>query len=106
MKFNKPVLNPALWSQQPHAMLQVWGRVSGKLCGRKGSGGVGQLLTEHESAVLNPGEAIPQVLCLVLGPSLQEIHQGPGACSVKGNKAGEGSEAQVLRGAAEGTEIV
>ena len=57
-------------------------------------------------SVLNPGEAIPHVLCLVLGPSLQEIHQGPGACSVKGNKAGEGSEAQVLRGAAEGTEIV
>jgi len=30
------------------------------------------------------------------GPSLQERHGGPGACSKKGNKAGEGSGAQAL----------
>jgi len=33
--------SPALWSQQPHAMLQAWGGVAGKLPGRKGSRGVG-----------------------------------------------------------------
>ena len=47
-------------------------------------------------SVLSSGEAAPQVLCSVLGPSLQERHQGPGACSEKGNKAGEGSGAQAL----------
>jgi len=33
------VPGPALGSQQPHAMLQAWGRVPGKLPGRKGPGG-------------------------------------------------------------------
>jgi len=42
----------------------------------------------------------------VLGPSLQERHQGPEACPEKVNKAGKGSGAQVLWGATERTEIV
>ena len=46
--------------------------------------------------VLSAGEAASQVLCPVLGPSLQERHGGPGACPEKGNKAGEGSGAQIL----------
>ena len=37
--------------------------------------------------VLSTGEAAPPVLCPVLGPSLQERHWGPAACSKKGNKA-------------------
>jgi len=26
------VYDPALWAQQPHAVLQAWGRVAGRLC--------------------------------------------------------------------------
>jgi len=37
----KMMLGPALRSQQPHAMLQAWGRVAGKLPGRRGPGGAG-----------------------------------------------------------------
>ena len=33
-------------------------------------------------------------------------HRGPGMCPEKGNKAGEGSGAQALRGMAEGAGIV
>ena len=58
------------------------------------------------SPVLSSEEAAPQVLRLVLGPSLQERHQGPGVCSEKGNKAGVESRQQVLWGAAEGTGII
>ena len=35
------VLGPAAGSQQPHATLQAWGGVAGKLPGRKGPGGAG-----------------------------------------------------------------
>ncbi|GAB0202854.1 mitochondrial enolase superfamily member 1 [Grus japonensis] len=35
------VLGPALGSQPPHATLQAWGRVAGKLPDRKGPGGAG-----------------------------------------------------------------
>ena len=42
--------------------------------------------------VLSTGEATPRVLCSVLGHSLTEIHQGPGACSEKGNEAVKGLE--------------
>ena len=42
----------------------------------------------------------------ILGSSLQERHQGHAASSEKGNKAGEGSGAQALLGAAEGAGIV
>ena len=56
--------------------------------------------------VLSTGEAAPQVLCPVLGPSLQERHRGPGARSEKGNKADEGSGAQALWRAAEKAGIV
>jgi len=35
------VPGPALESQQPHATLQAWGRVAGKLPDGKGPGGVG-----------------------------------------------------------------
>ena len=41
-----------------------------------------------------------------LGPSLQGGHGGAGACPETGNGAGEGSEAQVLLGLAEGTGVV
>ena len=44
--------------------------------------------------------------CSLSGPSLQERHRGPGACSEKGNKAGEGSGAQILWGVAEGAGVV
>ena len=45
------VLDPALGSQQPQAMLQAWGGVAGKLLGGKGSGGTGQQPAKHEPAV-------------------------------------------------------
>jgi len=45
------VLDPALWSQQPHALLQAWDRVAGKLHGGKASGYATHQLTEHEPAV-------------------------------------------------------
>ena len=54
------------------------------------------------SPVLITGEATPRALCSVVGPSLQERHQGPGTCPEKGNETGEESGAQVLWGAAEG----
>jgi len=37
-------------------MLQVWGRVTGKLPGGKGPGGVGQQPDEHEPAVCPGGQ--------------------------------------------------
>ena len=60
----------------------------------------------NHSPVLSTGEATPWVLCLFLGPSLQERHWIPGTCPVKGSKAGEGSGAQISRGAAERAGIV
>ena len=51
-------------------------------------------------------EAAPQILCSVLGPSLQEGLWSAGACPEKGNEAGEGSSKQVLWGAAEETGVV
>ena len=63
MKFNKAneiqqgqVLGPALGSQQPHATLQAWGGMAGKLPGGKGAGGVGQQLAEYEPAVCPGGQ--------------------------------------------------
>ena len=47
---------PALVSQQPHAMLQAWGEVAGKLPGRKGPGVVGQQPAEPEPAVCPGGQ--------------------------------------------------
>ena len=44
----------------------------------------------------------PCALCSALGPSLQ----GPGVYPEMGNEAGEGSGAQILQGAAEGTGII
>jgi len=41
-------------------------------------------------SVLRSGEAAPQVLCSVLGSSLQERHQGPGMSPEKGNGAVQG----------------
>jgi len=43
-------------------------------------------------SALGAGEAAPQVLCSVMGPSLQERDQGPGACPEKGNEAVRGLE--------------
>ena len=57
-------------------------------------------------SVLCSGEVVPRVLCSVLGPSLQEGHRGARATPEKGKKAGEGSGEQILRGVAEGAEIV
>jgi len=37
-----------------------------------------------------------EVLCSVLGPSLQAGHGGAGVCPEKGSEAGEGSREQVL----------
>ena len=42
--------------------------------------------------MLETSEAAPQVLGLVLGPSPQEGHRGPGVCPEKGNKAVRGLE--------------
>jgi len=56
--------------------------------------------------VIVPLYSAPQVLCSVLGPSLQEGCFGAGACPEKGNEAGEGSREQVLRGVADGTGVV
>ena len=44
-------------------------------------------LARDAYAVLSTGETAPQVLCSVLGPSLQERYQGLGACPEKGNEA-------------------
>ena len=129
------VPGPALGSQQPHATLQAWGRVAGKMPGRKEPGDVAQQQAEHEPAVcpggqesqqhpglyqewcgqqeqggdlapvLGTAEAVPLVLCSVLGPSLQG-HWVAEAYPKKGNKAGEGSREQDLWGVAGGTGIV
>ena len=50
------VPGPALGSQQPHAMLQTWGRVAGKLPSRKVAAGAGWQLAEHEPAVCPGGQ--------------------------------------------------
>jgi len=47
---------PALVSQQLHATLKAWGRVAGKLCGRKGAWDVGCQPAEHEPAVCLGGQ--------------------------------------------------
>uniref|UniRef100_A0A669P7Z9 Uncharacterized protein n=1 Tax=Phasianus colchicus TaxID=9054 RepID=A0A669P7Z9_PHACC len=60
---------PAVWSQQPHASLQIWGRVAGKLCRGKGSGGA-----EHEPAHNDSSHT----LCAVgLPPHLLKTHPSP-----------------------------
>ncbi|PKU38619.1 rna-directed dna polymerase from mobile element jockey-like [Limosa lapponica baueri] len=55
MRFNKAQCH-ALGSQQPHAVLQTWGRVAGKLPDGKGPGGVGQQPDEYELAVCPSGQ--------------------------------------------------
>ena len=57
-------------------------------------------------SVSGTGEATSQVLCSVLGPSIQERHWGPITCPEKGNKTGEGSGPQISWGPAEGAGIV
>jgi len=47
---------PTLWSQQPHAILQAWRRVAGKLPVGKGSWHVGQQPAEQEPAVCPGGQ--------------------------------------------------
>jgi len=54
-----------------------------KQCSQQGQGG-------DCSSVLCPGEAPLQVLCSVLGPSLQEKRGNSGACSEKGSEAVRG----------------
>jgi len=46
----------ALGSQQPHATLQAWEGMAGKLPGRKGSWDVGRQMTEHEPAACPGGQ--------------------------------------------------
>ncbi|KAF1526192.1 Zinc finger C2HC domain-containing protein 1A, partial [Eudyptula albosignata] len=50
------VPGPALRPQQPHATLQAWGGVAGKLPGGKGPGSVGRQPAEHEPAVCPGGQ--------------------------------------------------
>ena len=53
MKFSKTkywVLS-TLWPLQPQAMLQAWGRVTGRLCRGNAPGNVVQCSAEHEPAV-------------------------------------------------------
>ena len=47
---------PALGSQQPHAMLQAWGGLAGKLHGGKGPGGVARQSAEYELAACPGGQ--------------------------------------------------
>ena len=82
------VPGPALWSQQPHALLQAWGRVAGRLWEGKGSGGVGHCSAEREPAVCPGGRE---------GPSLQERHLGLGTCPEKGNETVRGLEHKCYR---------
>lgn len=48
------VPGPTPGSQQPHVVVRAWGRVAGKLPGRKGLGGAGQQAAKQEPAV-GPG---------------------------------------------------
>ena len=50
------MLGPAPGSQQPHATLQAWGRVAGKVPGGKRSWGPGRHSTEHEPTVCPGGQ--------------------------------------------------
>ena len=66
-------------------------------CATKASGILACISSQQEQegdcpSALSPGEAAPQVLCSVLGPSLQERHRGPAACPEKGSKAVRGLE--------------
>ncbi|GAB0179859.1 mitochondrial enolase superfamily member 1 [Grus japonensis] len=62
------VLGLALGSEQPHAMLQAWGRVAGRLPSGKRTGGVGR-----QPAAYEPAEYEPAVC-----PGGQEGQQHPG----------------------------
>ena len=59
------VLGLALWSQQPHAMLQAWGGVAGKLPGREGPWGVGRQPAEYEPAVCPGGQETNSILACI-----------------------------------------
>ena len=57
MKFKKTkVPGPALQPQQPQAMLQAWGGVTERLCGRNRPEGVGKYLAKHKPAVCPGGQ--------------------------------------------------
>ena len=61
MRFNKTTVpGSVLWSQQPYAMLQMWGKATGKLCRGKGPGGVGRCLAEGEPEIVLSGDEDPQ----------------------------------------------
>ena len=91
------VLAAALCSQQPQATAQRCS--TAPRCPRRpraswlvaetvqpaGAGG-------DRAPVAGTGEAAPQVLYSVPGPSLQERHGGPAVCPWKGNGAGKGQE--------------
>ena len=61
------MLGPALGSQQPHATLQAWGGLAGKLPSGKRPWGVGRQPAEHEPAVCPGGQEGQQSSCLVSG---------------------------------------
>ena len=52
-------LHPALWPQQPQAMLQAWGRVVGRLQGRKGPKVRAELNTNQQCAQVAKVNSIP-----------------------------------------------
>lgn len=47
-------------------------------------------------SVLGTNKATPQILCSVLGPHLQDRHEGAGVGSEMSNEGGDGSREQVL----------
>ena len=130
------VPGPALGSQQPHATLQAWGRVAGKLPGRKRPGDTGRQPARIWASSEPRWPRRPTASWLVsgivwpagvgrwacpctwhwwgctlstvfsFGPFTTKAHWVVGACPEKSNEAGEGSREQVLQAAAEGTGAV
>lgn len=54
--WEQKIISEEIWLQEPYAVLWIWGRLTGKLCGRKGSGGVSWQLAEHEPVVYPNGQ--------------------------------------------------
>ena len=98
------MLRCSLGSQQPQAMLQAWGRVVGRLQGRKGPKVRAELNTNQQCAQVAKVNSIPpsirnsvvsrsREVIIPLYSALVRLHlkycvqyQGPGVCPEKGNK--------------------